>query len=1039
MYESAGTTPPTMEDAFGYTNPSDSVRQMDEQLQSLGGGDLARVGTAGIWVRVAPTPRPAPGQDEPETVVGVDDGHVVVRDPREPMDAPTSQSYRRFRVSGTFAAEAAQGELHEAVGAPAVDWLLDGFNSTFVSFGEVGTGKTYSLFGGAGGELSWQDGGLCGNAVSQLFRLFEAAEPGSYAVSLSCWEVVNSDTYDLLAYPVAGTASTNPRFINVRVNSAAAALKVLERARAGSQSWARGNVDADSEPFVALPNAGHSFVRLTLLNVAKRRCSTLHLVDLAGSQSLDRRMAPRAFQITAEDAKERKNINQQLLAFSRVVSEMAEANEGATQVKLVSARDSRLTQVLGPIMAQNTRTVFLATVSAELDHYNDTVATLRTATRAMGIACQCVPTTLLPPAELSALQAAGDMPLDEILGQAAGMVPLQHVLSVRMINEIAHLDASVQSSAPSAVSAHTAPSGPASSAPSSESSTTGVGSLNSQMQTLRNYMSKNFPGALGAEETTESMPQTAAAAAAAADEDADADEREQAQTRSPVAKKRRTPAREAATREFHSAAEESQASSRQYQREFEQISREMEQAEAQAKQMGIGAAAAGGVGSTGIRDEFRSNFGNLNDSLYKGPVAPEPETEPAQQQQQAFSGAAAEDNATLRMNYESLLSVLREVEMEKGRLEGQVEELQHEHAELEMQHELELDTKRVELIELQSKLRKSAGRAGFSEVFEMFEAQMELLQKEVEQLREANLVLERQMLLGKDAGGGGAGDGGGVVRYDSDGDDSAVSARYSARTGAHEKRAEMVSRKVQQELQALRKENAEMKKKERLFALHQKGFEDAGKKIGKLSKEIGAREAQLRSEAIVTEEYERRIFEMEAILNDANQREQHIHEGYVLDAVAVCVYTCRRLIDLSNDCRYHESWKENEELKQRMRKMRSVSNFVLKMMNFVLKMMNFVLKLMNFVLKLMNFGRTWAVRRTPERGRHTARSRPQLGSTSSSTASASSVTCLLPRDASPTFNGYSNRSTSRSVPVAFEQIDLLILRGLAFSGPNSSF
>ena len=55
--------------------------------------------------------------------------------------------------------------------------------------------------------------------------------------------------------------------------------------------------------------------------------------------------------------------------------------------------------------------------------------------------------------------------------------------------------------------------------------------------------------------------------------------------------------------------------------------------------------------------------------------------------------------------------------------------------------------------------------------------------------------------------------------------------------------------------------------------------EDASKKIGKLSKEIGAREAQLRSEAMVTEEYERRIWEMEALVNDAKEREELIHSG----------------------------------------------------------------------------------------------------------------------------------------------------------------
>ena len=91
--------------------------------------------------------------------------------------------------------------------------------------------------------------------------------------------------------------------------------------------------------------------------------------------------------------------------------------------------------------------------------------------------------------------------------------------------------------------------------------------------------------------------------------------------------------------------------------------------------------------------------------------------------------------------------------------------------------------------------------------------QIELLQKEIEQLRDANVALERQTVLGQ-TGGFNAGDT----------DEDAATARYSARATAHEKRAEMLSRKVQQEIQTLRKENAELKKKERTFALHQKGF-----------------------------------------------------------------------------------------------------------------------------------------------------------------------------------------------------------------------
>lgn len=63
-----------------------------------------------------------------------------------------------------------------------------------------------------------------------------------------------------------------------------------------------------------------------------------------------------------------------------------------------------------------------------------------------------------------------------------------------------------------------------------------------------------------------------------------------------------------------------------------------------------------------------------------------------------------------------------------------------------------------------------------------------------------------------------------VTGGDIDEDDDMGTGRYSARASAHEKRAEMLSRRVQQELQTLRKENAELKKKERTFALHQKGF-----------------------------------------------------------------------------------------------------------------------------------------------------------------------------------------------------------------------
>eukprot|EP01052_Picozoa_sp_SAG31_P062533 SAG31_NODE_21506_length_548_cov_0.516704_1_plen_64_part_01 len=64
---------------------------MDLALQSMGGSTAARVGNAEAWIRVC-------GTDDAgnvllptgDSIVGVDTTHVVVRDPREPAEAPTS-------------------------------------------------------------------------------------------------------------------------------------------------------------------------------------------------------------------------------------------------------------------------------------------------------------------------------------------------------------------------------------------------------------------------------------------------------------------------------------------------------------------------------------------------------------------------------------------------------------------------------------------------------------------------------------------------------------------------------------------------------------------------------------------------------------------------------------------------------------------------------------------------------------------------------------------------------------------------------------
>ena len=752
---------------------------MDRQVQLLGGSGSARVAgvDSDVWVRVRGD------GDNGDSIVGVDEGYVVVRDPREPVDAPTAQGFRRFRVGGTLGETAGQQQVHGAVGVPALNWLLDGFNASFVAFGQVGTGKTHTLFGEGVGPGGIHEHGLFASIAAQLFQRVEASSAGAYVIGISAWDVLNNDTYDLLAYPVAATPSTNPRFINVRVNTFAAALKVVERARAGSQNWAPGEIDSDTEPFVTLPNVAHSFVRLTLIDVQKRRCSTLHFVDLAGSQSLDRRLAPRAFQVTAQNAKERRDINQHLLAFSRVVSEMAQAYEdggpATSHTKLISARDSRLTQLLGPIMSQNSRTVFIATVSAKRENFQDTISTLRTATRALQVACPCVVTTLLPSAD--AVVTAGKDAIDniaEVLTQTAGMVPLQQVLSVRMINEISHLDSSASTFVAQApTEARHAWQEKSTRAPTAHKEPA-ESNLDAQIQTLRTYMAKNFTATQQTLETGRQSPDTQATADV--------------------------------------------SNSAHFQREFQRIFDNLETDDGTAKPAAPKSAAIESQGGESVLFETAgSGTHTHSDAASAGrEVAPsqfcdnghepEPELRPAIAGLPTASRDATRDSDTadtMRMNYESLLSVLRDVEHDKGKLDERVTEMEHELAEIQLKHELELNTKNAELIEIQAKLRKSTTESGFGDVFQIYEQEISLLQKEAEQLRESNVSLERQVMSGKKTEFVDAAE---SVQNEP----HSVLSTGAARSG-HRRRAEMVSRRMQRELEQLRKENGQMKKKER--------------------------------------------------------------------------------------------------------------------------------------------------------------------------------------------------------------------------------
>ena len=405
----------------GQSIPQELI-ELTEELDALGGGDT-RIGEATVYCRIRPA---QPGE---ETVAAADGGHVLVRDHRSAPDAPAQQSVRRFRVSAALDPEtaASQEALFEVLGSEALRWVLDGFNATVIAHGETGSGKTYTLFGpnGVTGR-SFEQQALCGRTLERLYGAIGPSSPLSLAVS--CWEVRHSGVIDLLAPDDApasaagGTAATAADFATVRAPSLQEAVQLLALAQSRSVNWSASGAAAQPS---ALPNRASLFVRLSLYDADRRSLSSLVLVDLVGTAPLGSTAAG-----AASADYERRCLNQHLLCFNRVVSELSQQQAvapsapngggGGGGAKLLSARDSKLTQTLAPLLAGSSRTFLLACVRPQPQHHLETTNTLRIATRALSIRTACMRMLHVAPDRLGRLEPAAVLPAPEAKQSAKG-------------------------------------------------------------------------------------------------------------------------------------------------------------------------------------------------------------------------------------------------------------------------------------------------------------------------------------------------------------------------------------------------------------------------------------------------------------------------------------------------------------------------------------------------------------------------------------------------------------------------------------------
>ncbi|KAK8581511.1 hypothetical protein V6N13_144533 [Hibiscus sabdariffa] len=298
---------------------------------------------------------------------------------------------RTFLFDKVFGPSSQQKELFDLAVSPILNEVLEGYNCTIFAYGQTGTGKTYTMEGGArkkNGEFP-SDAGVIPRAVKQIFDILEA-QNAEYSMKVTFLELYNEEITDLLApeettkfivdkskKPIAlmedGKGGVFVRGLEEElVTTANEIYKILEKGSA-KRHTAETLLNNQSSRSHSIFSITIHIKECTPEGEEMIKCGKLNLVDLAGSENISRSGAREG------RAREAGEINKSLLTLGRVINALVEHSGH------VPYRDSKLTRLLRDSLGGKTKTCIIATISPSIHCLEETLSTLDYAHRAKNI------------------------------------------------------------------------------------------------------------------------------------------------------------------------------------------------------------------------------------------------------------------------------------------------------------------------------------------------------------------------------------------------------------------------------------------------------------------------------------------------------------------------------------------------------------------------------------------------------------------------------------------------------------------------------
>ncbi|VFQ91454.1 unnamed protein product [Cuscuta campestris] len=380
---------------FVSISPSQTPRSSEKTVRDLRSGDGNGTGKhdkeKGVNVQVILRCRPLSDEETRIHTPVVISCNESRREVLAVQSIANKQIDRTFVFDKVFGPASKQKDLFNTAICPIVFEVLEGYNCTIFAYGQTGTGKTYTMEGGArkkNGEFP-SDAGVIPRAVKQIFDILEA-QNAEYNMKVTFLELYNEEISDLLApeessrfiddkskKPIAlmedGKGGVFVRGLEEEIVCTANEIyKILEKGSAKRRT-AETLLNKQSSRSHSIFSITIHIKECTPEGEEVIKCGKLNLVDLAGSENISRSGAREG------RAREAGEINKSLLTLGRVINALVEHSGH------VPYRDSKLTRLLRDSLGGKTKTCIIATIAPSITCLEETLSTLDYAHRAKNI------------------------------------------------------------------------------------------------------------------------------------------------------------------------------------------------------------------------------------------------------------------------------------------------------------------------------------------------------------------------------------------------------------------------------------------------------------------------------------------------------------------------------------------------------------------------------------------------------------------------------------------------------------------------------